>query len=202
MHQRVAMGGVAGPVLELGAGTLNHIPHESPFVKDWGYDIVEPQKDLFADSEYRGVVRDVYADIAEVPNDRRYARIISVAVLEHIADLPMVLERCRHLLAPGGVMQHGIPSEGGFLWGAGWRLTTGLSYRLRTGCSYKTLMRHEHLSNSEEIIAITRQLFPALRVERFPMALRHGSLYCYLEATAGTIGLSHADQSQLSQPCS
>ncbi len=183
MHECVAAGGLAGPVLELGAGTLNHVPHESPGIKGWGYDIVEPQRHLHEDSEHREVVRDVYADISEVPADRQYARIISVAVLEHLDDLPGVLEQCKKLLAPGGLMQHGIPSEGGFLWGLGWRMTTGLAYRLRTGCSYKTLMRHEHLSNSEEIIAVFRHVFPSATVNRFPTQTRHGSLYGYLEAT-------------------
>ncbi|MEM1010589.1 MAG: class I SAM-dependent methyltransferase [Planctomycetota bacterium] len=183
MHERVAAGGIAGPVLELGAGTLNHVPHESPHLGEWGLDIVEPQEHLYADSPHRSAVRDVFADIADVPSDRRYSRIISVAVLEHVADLPAVLERCRDLLAPGGLMQHGIPSEGGFLWGLGWRLTTGLSYRLRTGFSYKTLMRHEHLSSADEILTVFRHIFPTATVDRFPTPTRHGSLYAYLEAT-------------------
>ena len=184
MHGEVAAAGVAGPVLELGAGTLNHVPHESRFLKEWGYDVVEPQRHLYEDSPHRGVVRDAFDDIADVPADRRYARIVSVAVLEHLPDLPGTLKRCRDLLAPGGLTQHGIPSEGGFLWGLGWRMTTGLAYRLRTGHSYKTLMRHEHLSDSEEIIAVFRHVFPNAVVRRFPTDARHGSLYCYLEASA------------------
>jgi hypothetical protein len=186
MHEQVAAGGVAGPVLELGAGTLNHVPHESPFVREWGYDVIEPQRHLYEDSEHRPVVRDVWADLSEVPRDRRYARIVSVAVLEHLADLPGVLRGCRELLAPGGLMQHGIPSEGGFLWGLGWRMTTGLAYRIRTGHSYRRLMRHEHLSDSEEIIAVFRSVFPGATVLRFPTQGRHGSLYCYLQAEVPT----------------
>ncbi len=182
MHGRVAAGGIAGPVLELGAGTLNHVPHESAYLTKWGYDVVEPQRHLYEDSPHLGVVRDAYVDIADVPPDRRYARIISVAVLEHVDDLPAILRRCESLLLPGGIMQHGIPSEGGFLWGLGWRATTGLAYRLRTGCSYNTLMRHEHLSDSEEIIAVAHAVCAApVRVARFPDFGRHGSLYSYVE---------------------
>ena len=131
MHRRVAMGGVAGPVLEIGAGTLNHVPHESAYLKDWGYDVVEPQRHLYEDSPHRGVVRDFYDDITDVPADRRYARIVSVAVLEHVADLPGVLARCRELLLPGGLTQHGIPSEGGFPVG---RSAGGRRRGWRTGC--------------------------------------------------------------------
>ena len=189
MHVRVAAGGVAGPTLELGAGTLNHVPHESKFLKEWGYDIVEPQRHLYEDSPHRDVVRDAFADISEIPAGRTYARIISVAVLEHLDDLPGVLRQVRDRLQPGGITQHGIPSEGGFLWGLGWRATTGLSYRLRTGHSYKRLMRHEHLSDSEEIVRVFRHVFhqntPEAGVtwgDRFPTPFRHGSLYTYLHA--------------------
>ena len=49
--------------------------------------------------------------------------------------------------------------------------------------SYKRLMRHEHLSNSEEIIACARHVFGDVRVERFPdAAAARQSLYTYVEA--------------------
>jgi SAM-dependent methyltransferase len=183
MHRRVAAGGVAGPVLELGAGTLNHIPHESPFARDWGYDVVEPQRHLYEDSPHREFIRDAYDDLANLPADRKYARVISVAVLEHLDDLPGLLRQCRDKLQPGGVTQHGIPSEGGFLWSLGWRATTGLAYRLRTGHSYGRLMRHEHLSNADEIATVFGHVFPEAEPPvRFPTQARHGSLYTYLEA--------------------
>ncbi len=180
MHRRIAANAPAGPVLELGAGALNHLPYES--CRE--YDVVEPFTELYRDSPLRGRVRHFYRDITEVPRDSRYRRILSVAVLEHLEDLPLNLALAGLLLAPGGLFQAGIPSEGGFLWGLGWRCTTGLSYRLRTGLSYGTLMRHEHINTAPEIIALTRHFFPGLRVRRFPLPAHHLSLYACLEAPA------------------
>ncbi|MEL7237298.1 MAG: class I SAM-dependent methyltransferase [Planctomycetota bacterium] len=186
MHRAVARDSLENrsdnpAVLELGAGTLNHLPHE-PGALPW--DIVEPQRHLFEDSPHRGRLRDEFADLVDVPGGRRYGRIVSIAVLEHIEDLPTMLARCGLLLEEGGVMQHGIPSEGGLLWGLAWRLSTGLSYRLRTGFSYKTLMRHEHVSGSEDILAVARHFFDDVRHRRFPLPLRHGSFYTYFLASA------------------
>ena len=112
----------------------------------------------------------------------RYDRIISVAVLEHIEDLPCEIARCCLHLNQGGVFQAGIPSEGGFLWWLGWRATTGMSYWLRNRLDYGVLMRHEHLSTGPEIIRIVRLLFTDVSVRRFFLPFHHLSLYAYVEA--------------------
>ncbi len=179
MHRRVAEGAGEGPVLELGAGTLNHLSFEGEIGE---YDIVEPFAALYSDRPERARIRDAFADIADVPGDRRYRRILSVAALEHVPDLPDVLARAGLLLAENGHFQAGIPSEGGLLWGLGWRLTTGVSYRLRTGQDYGRLMRHEHLSRAPEIIALVRHFFGEVSIRRFPLPAHHLSLYVYLSA--------------------
>jgi hypothetical protein len=180
MHRQVARR-QGDPVLELGAGTLNHLPYE-PQGSD--YDVVEPFRSLWEDSPHRARVRAFYDDVAEIPADRRYGRIVSIAVLEHLLELPRTVAHCAVHLAPGGVFQAGIPSEGGLLWGLAWRFGTGLSYRLRTGLDYGTVMRHEHVNTADEIVAVVGHLFADLRISRFPGRGRHTSFYTYLEASA------------------
>ncbi len=178
MHRRVATG-PAGPVLEVGAGTLNHLRFESEHEE---YDVVEPFAALYENSPRRRLVRRIYDHLSEVPSEPGYARIISVAVLEHLQNLPGDIARCCQLLAPGGVFQAGIPSEGGFLWRLGWRSTTGVAYWMRNHLDYGALMRHEHLNSAPEIIAVARLLFEDVKVARFPCPLHHLSLYAYIEA--------------------
>jgi SAM-dependent methyltransferase len=180
MHRQVAGSEQGERVLEIGAGTLNHVAYER---NPSEYDVVEPFRELWENSSNRKKVTAIYSDISEVPADRRYDRIISVAVLEHLTDLPSILSQCALLLAKGGSLRAGIPSEGGFLWSLGWRATTGVSYRLRTGLSYERVMRHEHVNCSDEIIAITRYLFRNLTIRRFPLPGKHFSLYTSLIAT-------------------
>src|ERR1051326_2559119 len=47
MHRKIAEGRAGGRILELGAGTLNHLPYEREFVV---YDFVEPFTALWENS--------------------------------------------------------------------------------------------------------------------------------------------------------
>jgi len=78
----------------------------------------------------------------------QYDRVLSVAVLEHLGEMPAIIAASARLIRQGGVFQAGIPAEGGLLWGLAWRLTTAIAYRARTGLAYAPVMRHEHLNTA------------------------------------------------------
>lgn len=181
MHRQVASNAQGHRLLELGGGTLNHLPYEYGDAQ-LQYEVIEPFESLFRQSPYVDRVSQIYHDISDIEPHHRYDRIVSVAVLEHLTDLPAVVSRCGLLLKPDGLFQHGIPSEGGWLWGLGWRLTTGLAFRLRTGLDYRELMQHEHVNRALEILAIVDHFFEATTVRRFPLPTHHLSFYVYLEA--------------------
>lgn len=180
LHRQVAADVNAAPAggatLELGAGTLNQLAFEPA---SEAYDIVEPFEDLYRDSPLRSRVRAVYADAADVPPGQGYARITSVACLEHICELPLVLARAARLLAPGGTLRAAIPSEGGLLWKLGWMCTTGLEFRLRHGLDYGLMMAHEHVNDAREIETLVRALFEEVEVRSFGLG-RQLSLYRFL----------------------
>ena len=183
LHRQVAadVRGVAAPAatLELGAGTLNQLAYEPA---GGAYDIVEPFEALFQGSPLIGGVRGHYADIRQIPEARRYARVTSVASLEHICDLPFVLARAARLLTPGGTLRAAIPSEGGFLWKMGWSFTTGLEFRLRHGLDYGLLMAHEHVNDAREIETLVGALFEDVQIKSFGLG-RQLSLYRFLAAS-------------------
>lgn len=187
MHRRVAATAPEGAhrILELGAGSLNHLPWEKP--QDC-YDVVEPFTALLDAGDGRARVRRHYPQLADVPEDARYDRIISVAVLEHLTHLPHELALAARLLAPGGVFCAGIPSEGGLLWRLAWTLGTGPAFRRRTGLDYAVLMRHEHVNTAREIEACVRRQFRQVRVRRFPLPLRTLSLYTVITARDSVTG--------------
>lgn len=178
MHRKVASQ-EGGPVLELGAGTLNHLAFEP---ETYDYDVVEPFTALYQDRPEKQRVRSFYDSVQEIPLDQRYRRIISIAVLEHLTDLPRDLAHSALLLDEAGVFQAGIPSEGGFLWWLAWRNSTGLAYFFRTGLNYGVVMRHEHVNNSPTIVALVRHFFHDVAVKRFPSPLHNLSFYAYVEA--------------------
>lgn len=163
--------------LEIGAGTLNQLPFE---LKRGNYDFIEPLDFLYLDSPYLKNTRNAFSDICDIPASVYYSRITSVAVLEHVEDLPNLIEKCIEHMEDGGVFACGIPSEGGFLWGAAWRLSTGLEFRIRTGLNYSELMRHEHLNDAKEIEYLLRYYFKTIKLCRFGLGM-HFSLYTYIE---------------------
>lgn len=179
MHRQIASHS-STDVLELGAGTLNHISYEKTATT---YDVVEPFAELYQNSPRLTQVRGVYESISAVPKDNKYPRIVSIAALEHMTNLPLEIALSAERLKSGGIFQAGIPSEGGFLWWLGWRCTTGLSYWLRNRLDYGILMRHEHVNNAKEIIALVKYFFTDVKIKRFPTPLHMLSLYTYLEAS-------------------
>jgi hypothetical protein len=179
MHRRVARRS-GGPLLELGGGTLNHLRFES---NTEPYDVVEPFTALYEGRPEARKVRDFFDSVQDIPHDRSYRRIISIAVLEHLPDLPADVARSALLLDRDGVFQAGIPSEGGLLWWLGWRLSTGIGYYLRTGLDYGVVMRHEHVNDAPGILAVVRHLFDEVKIARFPTPIHQLSFYAYLEAT-------------------
>lgn len=185
LHRQVAAD-IAGPkttdksTLELGAGTLNQLSFEPD---SDSYDIVEPFTSLFADSPKRSGIRNVYKDISEVPDNQRYDRITSCAVLEHVCDLPQVVAKSGLLLNPMGTFRAAIPAEGTILWTLAWKLTTGLEFRLKYGLDYGELMRHEHVNTADEIEQMLRWFFKQVRRRVFGISAGL-SLYRFYECRA------------------
>jgi hypothetical protein len=174
MHRRVAEGVTGGTLLEIGAGNLNHLPYLPAACV---CDAVEPFQELWQDSPYRSRINNMYSDLEQVPQTRRYDCIFSVAVLEHLTDFPSILARAGLLLREGGTFRAGFPTEGGLLWGFAWRFTTGIEYRLKRGLDYGPIMRHEHLNSAKEILLLLDHFYEQVEISRFPFPLQHLSFY-------------------------
>lgn len=170
MHRKLAedvKSGSPKSTLEIGAGTLNQLPYEP--LSD-PYDIIEPFRELYESSPSLARVRNIYADILEIPHSAKYDRIISVAVLEHICNLPEVVAQSGLLLADGGQFRAGIPSEGTILWRLGWKTTTALAFKRRYNLDYAVLMKHEHVNSAKEIENVVRYFFSEVKRSVFGLA--------------------------------
>ncbi|MFH0976569.1 MAG: class I SAM-dependent methyltransferase [Spirochaetota bacterium] len=163
--------------LEIGAGTLNQLLYEPINNK---YDIVEPFSDLYNKSSLLENIRNIYCDISEIPKDNRYNRITSVAVLEHVCNLPEVIARSCLLLSENGVFRSSIPSEGTFLWGLCWKLSSGLEFKLKFGLDYSMLMKHEHINTAKEIDDGLNYFFEKVKCKVFGLS-KSISIYRYYE---------------------
>lgn len=156
MHKKVAATRQADKkTLEIGAGTLNQLDYERCDV----YDIVEPYRELFENSPNKKFIRNVYDDIAELPADVKYDRIISVACFEHICNLPEVVKKITRQMTKDGILAVAIPNQGRFLWKLAYTMTTGLEFKRRFGLNYEILMNYEHVNTADEIEAILKHSF-------------------------------------------
>ena len=179
MHRQVARDvreSGAKATFEIGAGTLNQLPYE-PLTAP--YDVVEPFRELYESSPHVHRVRHVYADISELPLNPTYDRVTSIAVLEHVTNLPELVARSALLLNPTGQFRAGIPSEGTILWWLGWRTTTAIDFRAKHHLDYGVLMRYEHVNTAGEIEDVLRYFFADVRVRVFGLA-RMLSFYQFL----------------------
>ena len=182
MHVRVARTGTkrSEEILELGAGSLNHLAWEKNFST---YDIVEPFHKLFEGSSNLSLIRNAYDHLSAIPPERQYDRILSVAVLEHMLDLPQDIALAGMHLRNGGIFCAGVPSEGGWLWEMAWRYGTGTAFRRRTGLDYAPMMCYEHINTVDEIENCIHYFFRDVAIARFPLPARSLSLYTFLRAT-------------------
>lgn len=163
--------------LEIGAGTLNQLKYEN---MNGNYDFIEPFTFLYKNSSLLSLIRNGYSDIADIKSTVKYNRVISIAVLEHLDNLPNILSKSIKHMSNGGVFACGVPSVGGFLWGLAWRLTTGLEFKIRTGLNYSELQRHEHLNEVWEIETILKYYFKDVKIQRLGFG-KHLSLYTFIE---------------------
>ena len=166
-------------ILEIGAGTLNHLKYEKDILL---YDVVEPFKNLFINSNEKKKVNKFYDSIFQIKN-KKYDRIISIMTFEHLENLPEVVKKCHELLKKDGIMQIAIPCEGEFAFKLGWKLTTSLSFKLKYGLNYSKIMAHEHLNTQKEILIIIKNFFNVSRFKRSPfiLPLYNLSFYSYIE---------------------
>ena len=179
-HKKAAKRARAGAsTLEIGAGTLNQFKFEE---KSGIYDIVEPFSELYENSEYRGNVDNICADIGEVDGSRRYDRITSTYAFEHILNLPEVIALAGLHLNEGGIMAVAIPNEGRFLWRMAYRCSSGIEFRRRYGLDYEVIMRHEHVNTADEIETLLRFFFGKTKRCLFGIG-RDLSLYRFYECS-------------------
>lgn len=148
--------------LEIGAGTLNQLSFE-PCNKS--YDIVEPFKELYEGSVELKNIRSIYSDISAIKGVA-YDRITSVAVFEHIVDLPSVVAHAALLLNDGGCLRTAIPSEGTPLWKLGTKIT-GYEFNKKYNLDYEVLMDYEHVNTAEEIEYVLNYFFEQSEARNF-----------------------------------
>lgn len=164
-----------GITLEIGAGTLNQFLYEK---KTGQYDIVEPYRKLYQESEFKHLIDCAYDDVFDIPQSRKYNRITSVLAFEHILNLPDIIKKSALLLRDDGVLSVSVPNEGRFLWKFAYQNTSGREFKRRYGLDYDVMMRYEHVNTADEIEFLLRYYFRKVSIKLFGFG-RNFSFYRY-----------------------
>lgn len=167
-------------ILEVGAGTLNHLKYEDGYDT---YEVVEPNSFLYENSNEIKKLTKIYKSVFDIELDKCYDKILSVAVMEHLEELPVILSKLAKMLKRDGKLFSAFPTEGGLLWGLTWRISTGLSFFMRYRLNYHVMMSYEHINNFEEILLIHKFFFKKVEVKKFPLSFKHLSLYTVLKVS-------------------
>lgn len=161
--------------IEIGAGTLNHLKYEN--LKNNTYDIIEPKKFLFKNSNSLKKINKIYKTIEDCKNNY-YDRIISCAVLEHLEDLPHYLVASSFKMKKSSFQSHSIPCEGYPMWDYSWTLLSGFLFRIKTGHSFKEVQKHEHLNNFDEILSLIKFFYKKVTIKySYPFYNKYMSFY-------------------------
>jgi hypothetical protein len=176
MHKAIKSIKGQSRTLEFGAGTLNHLVYED--LKKNKYDIIEPKKYLYANYKEKIHINKFYKNLSYTKNNY-YNRIISIAVLEHLVDLPYFLaESAKKLKKKNSFQSHSIPCQGYFIWDLCWYLFNFLKVKIKTGKSFSEIQRHEHVNSAKEILAIIRFFYKNVKVKySYPAFFAHFSFY-------------------------
>ncbi len=131
-HRYVLPTAAPGRTIDIGAGLGEHLHYED--LANGEFHAVEMRPEMAA-----AITRDfpgVTVLVADCQEPLPYAaasfdRAIAVHVLEHLRNLPAVLDEMQRLLKPGGTLSVVIPCEGGLGYALGRRLTVQREFERR-----------------------------------------------------------------------
>ena len=159
--------------LEIGAGTLNHLKFEK--IKK-NYDIIEPKKYLYKKTIQEKKIRKILPNLKACKKNY-YDRIISIAVLEHMTELPNFLAESSFNIKNNGYHSHSIPCEG-YLFNFTSSIISGIPFYLKHGLSYKYIMKHEHVNNLDEIITLINFFYKKVKIKySYPFYTKYLAFY-------------------------
>lgn len=150
-------------VLEVGAGTGEHLPHvrhrfDEYFLTDLNPTRLDEARSLLPDeTAARVTVRSEDAtrlDFADASIDR----LIACHILEHLPNPHAVLREWHRVVRPGGVLSILLPCDPGMLWRTGRALGPRTAAR-RAGIEYDYWMAREHVNSIGNLVTLIRYYF-------------------------------------------
>ena len=160
----------AGWVADLGCGTGDHFGYFESLDRVVGVDMSHGS--LLASRRRFPGVRLLQADANFLPFlNGSLSAVFSIYNLEHLYYLMDALAEIARVLEPRGRLLVGLPTEGGFAWSLGRRLSMNRSYSTKYGVDYNRVMQIEHCNTASAVMKACRRLFTQRRRHFFPLPM-------------------------------
>jgi SAM-dependent methyltransferase len=156
--------------LEIGAGIGVHLRYENLDMQE--YVALELRPDLAKNiCDTFPSVQVVIGDCQERVDfpDNYFDRVLAVHVLEHLPNLPKVLDEIRRILRPGGTFSVLIPCEGGFAYSMARNISARRIFEKRYRQSYDWFVASEHMNRPDEILVELQSRFSIVHRMYFPL---------------------------------
>lgn len=161
-----------GRVLEIGAGTGEHLSHVRHRFDEYTLTDMDPRTLEVAEAKLAGLhpgkLRfDTQAGSDLAYPDGAFDRVIATHVLEHIYQPHLALKEWKRVIKDGGVLSILIPTDPGIAWRLGRHLGPRKN-AIAQGIAYDYVMAREHVNSCNNLIAILRHYFPASQEAWWP----------------------------------
>jgi len=164
-----------GRVLEVGAGTGQHLPFVRHIYDEYTLSDIDPKTLEVAKRKLDGIHAGklgfkVQTGSELAYSDNTFDRLVAAHVLEHIYQPHLVLKEWSRVLKHGGVLSILIPTDPGIAWRLGRHLGPRKN-AITKGIAYDYVMAREHVNSCNNLIAILRHYFPDSKESWWPLLI-------------------------------
>lgn len=164
-----------GRVLEVGAGTGEHLPFvrhrfDEYILTDLDPKTLEVAKRKLAGTHDGEVAFDVQTGNRLAYPDNTFDRLVATHVLEHIYQPHLALKEWYRVLKHGAVLSILIPTDPGIAWRLG-RYLGPRKNAMAQGIAYDYVMAREHVNSCNNLVAILRHYFPGSKEAWWPLQI-------------------------------